>query len=157
MYQDYLKKSFFFKLCTKLFWTKKLKRKLLEINPDVIISTQVGPTSVIAEHKDLFDAKLGGERFNIDEICEYAEKWKFKPKTIKSMINEAIVYLHQIHAGNTVEEMRSEQVSKLEDLYKDATISEKLKIIDLVSSTLGLYDNKLTVKQEDEIKINLGI
>lgn len=90
-------------------------------------------------------------------ICEYAEKWNFKPKTIKSMINEAVVYLHQIHAGNTVEEMRSEQVSKLEDLYKDATISEKLKIIDLVSSTLGLYDNKLTVKQEDEIKINLGI
>ena len=90
-------------------------------------------------------------------IVEYAEKWNIPPKTIKCIINEAIVYLHQINTGNTVEEMRSEQVSKLEELYKDATISEKLKIIDLVSSTLGLYDNRLTVKQEDEIKINLGI
>lgn len=90
-------------------------------------------------------------------IVEYAEKWKLKPKTVKNTLNEAIVYLHQIHTGNSIEEMRSEQVAKLEELYNSATISEKLKIIDLVSTTLGLYDNKLTVKQEDEIKINLGI
>jgi myo-inositol catabolism protein IolC len=90
-------------------------------------------------------------------VLEYADKWNTKPKTIKNMINEAIVYLHQVHTGNSVEEMRSEQVAKLEELYSTATTSEKLKIIDLVSSTLGLYDNKLTVKQEDEIKINLGV
>lgn len=90
-------------------------------------------------------------------IIEYAEKWKLKPKTVKNTLNEAIVYLHQIHTGNSIEEMRSEQVAKLEELYNSATTSEKLKIIDLVSTTLGLYDNKLTVKQEDEIKINLGI
>ena len=90
-------------------------------------------------------------------IVEYAEKWKLKPKTVKNTLNEAIVYLHQIHTGNSIEEMRSEQVAKLEELYNSATTSEKLKIIDLVSTTLGLYDNKLTVKQEDEIKINLGI
>lgn len=90
-------------------------------------------------------------------VLEYAEKWNTKPKTIKNMINEAIVYLHQVHTGNSIEEMRSEQVAKLEELYSGATTSEKLKIIDLVSSTLGLYDNKLTVKQEDEIKINLGV
>lgn len=90
-------------------------------------------------------------------VTEYSQKWNYKPNTIKSIINEAIVYLHQIHTGNTVEEMRSEQVAKLEDLYKEATVGEKLKIIDLVSSTLGLYDQKVTVKAEDEIKINLGI
>ena len=90
-------------------------------------------------------------------IVEYAEKWKLKPKTVKNTLNEAIVYLHQIHTGNSIEEMRSEQVAKLEELYNSATISEKLKIIDLVSTTLGLYDNKVTVKQEEEIKINLGI
>lgn len=90
-------------------------------------------------------------------IMEYSEKWGWKPKSIKNVMNEAIVYLHQIHTGNSIEEMRSEQIAKLEELYANATTSEKLKIIDLESETLGLYDNKVTVKQEEEIKINLGI
>lgn len=58
MYQNYLKNSWFFMLCTKLFWTKKLNKKLVEFNPSIIISTQVGPTGLIAAHKNLFDAKL---------------------------------------------------------------------------------------------------
>ena len=90
-------------------------------------------------------------------IMEYSEKWGWKPKSIKNVMNEAIVYLHQIHTGNSIEEMRSEQIAKLEELYADATVAEKLTIIDLQSETLGLYDNKVTVKQEEEIKINLGI
>lgn len=90
-------------------------------------------------------------------ITEYTQKWDTKPKTIKRIMNEAIVYLHNIYTGNSIEEMRSEQVAKLEELYNDATISEKLKIIDLQSSTLGLYNTNVTVKTEDEIKINLGV
>lgn len=90
-------------------------------------------------------------------VIEYSEKWNCKPRTVKNIMNEAIVYLHNLHTGNSIEEMRSEQVAKLEELYANATTAEKLKIIDLQSETLGLYDNKLTVKQEDEIKINLGI
>lgn len=90
-------------------------------------------------------------------VIEYSEKWKCKPRTVKNIMNEAIVYLHNLHTGNSIEEMRSEQVAKLEELYANATTAEKLKIIDLQSETLGLYDQKLTVKQEDEIKINLGI
>lgn len=89
-------------------------------------------------------------------VMEYSEKWKCAPVTIKNLMTEAITNLHYMHSGNTVEELRSEQVSKLEELYNQATISEKLKIIDLVSETLGLYDNNLTVKTEDVIKINLG-
>ena len=58
MYQDYLKNSWFFMFCTKLFWRKKLHRKLIEFNPSIIISTQVGPTGLIAAHKTLFDVKL---------------------------------------------------------------------------------------------------
>lgn len=90
-------------------------------------------------------------------VLEYSQKWKYKPQSIKNIINEAIVYLHQIHSGNTVEEMRSEQVAKLEDLYNQATTAEKLKIIDLVSSTLGLYNTNLTVKTDDAIKLDLGL
>lgn len=58
MYQNYFKDSIFFRFCIKLFWTKKLKKELLKFNPNIIISTQVGPTGLIAAHKDLFKAKL---------------------------------------------------------------------------------------------------
>ena len=90
-------------------------------------------------------------------VMEYTEKWNCKPLTIKNLMTEAIANLHHMHSGNTVEELRSEQVAKLEELYNQATISEKLKILDLVSETLGLYDNSLTVKTDDAIKINLGV
>lgn len=90
-------------------------------------------------------------------IMEYSEKWRTKPATIKHLLTEAITNLHFMHSGNTIEEMRSEQVAKLEELYGQATVSEKLKIIDLVSDTLGLYDNNVTVKTDDAIKINLGV
>lgn len=58
MYKKYLKYSPFYKLCIKIFWTKKLKKKITEFNPNIIISTQVGPTGLIAAHKDLFNAKI---------------------------------------------------------------------------------------------------
>ena len=90
-------------------------------------------------------------------VKEYSEKWNCKPTTIKNLMTEAIVNLHHTQSGNTVEELRSEQVAKLEELYSNATTAEKLKIIDLVSETLGLYDNNLTVKTDDAIKINLGV
>jgi hypothetical protein len=90
-------------------------------------------------------------------ITEYSTKWNLPPKTLTFMLNEAIVHLHTEHSGITVDELRSEQVSKLEELYENATTAEKLKIIDLVSSTLGLYDTNLNVKTSEEIKINLGV
>lgn len=90
-------------------------------------------------------------------VAEYADKWQVKQATIKNILTEAIVNLHHLHSGNSIEEMRTEQVSKLEELYQNATTQEKLKIIDLISETLGLYDNNVTVKTNDEIKINLGI
>lgn len=58
MYQNYLKNSPFFMFCTKLFWTKKLEQKLLNYKPYLIISTQVGPTGLIAAHKSMFNTKL---------------------------------------------------------------------------------------------------
>ena len=90
-------------------------------------------------------------------VLNYSKKWNIPAKTIQCMLNEAIVYLHELHSGNTIEELRSEQVSKLEELYENASTTEKLKIIDLVSSTLGLYDTNLNVKTSEEIKINLGV
>jgi hypothetical protein len=97
----------------------------------------------------------GKSKHNV--IMEYSKKWNCKPSTIKAIMNEAIVYLHHMQSGNTIEELRSEQVAKLEELYATATTAEKLKIIDLVSTTLGLYDTNLNVKTNEEIKISLGV
>lgn len=58
MYQNYMQNSSFFMFCTKLFWNKKLEKELMTFDPDIIISTQVGPTGLIAAHKDKFHAKL---------------------------------------------------------------------------------------------------
>ena len=58
MYRNYLKTPWYFNIFTKLFWNEKIKNKLLEFNPDIIISTQVGPTGLITSHKELFHAKL---------------------------------------------------------------------------------------------------
>lgn len=58
MYKNYLKIPLFYKFCGNFFWTKKLNKKMMEINPDIIISTQVGPTALITNHKGLFKAKL---------------------------------------------------------------------------------------------------
>lgn len=58
MYRDYFKKSWFYDFCIKLFFTKNIKRVIMRFDPDVIISTQVGPTGIIAGNKKMFRAKL---------------------------------------------------------------------------------------------------
>ena len=58
MYRNYFKISWFYNFCIKLFFTKRVKEEILKIDPDIIISTQVGPTGVIAGHRKLFRAKL---------------------------------------------------------------------------------------------------
>lgn len=58
MYHKYLNTTWSLKILTKLFWTKKLEKKLLELNPNIIISTQVGPTGLIALHKEIIPCKL---------------------------------------------------------------------------------------------------
>lgn len=58
MYQNYLKYSWFYTFFTTLFWNKKLEEKIINFNPKIIISTQAGPTCLIATHKHLFKSKL---------------------------------------------------------------------------------------------------
>lgn len=58
MYRNYFKRSWFYDFCIKLFFTKRVKREILNYDPDIIISTQVGPTGIIAGNKQLFRAKL---------------------------------------------------------------------------------------------------
>lgn len=104
----------------------------------------------------LIDELVAGKS-KLAVVTEYSQKWNMPPKTVKNIMNEAVVYLHHIHSGNTMEELRSEQVAKLEELYMQASIADKLKIIDLVSHTLGLYNTNINVKSEDTIKLDLGL
>ena len=52
MYQNFDAESKFANFCMWLFWTKRIQLKLNEFKPDVVISTQVGPTGLIAVHKE---------------------------------------------------------------------------------------------------------
>lgn len=58
MYRNYFKRSWFYDFCIKLFFTKKVRKEITRIDPDIIISTQVGPTGIIAKNRKLFKAKL---------------------------------------------------------------------------------------------------
>lgn len=139
-----------------------MKKYIDEVEPNLDndnMSVATHPLNNIMQNERLriiIDELLAGKPKRVI-ITEYAEKWRTKPATIKHLMTEAITNLHFMQSGNSVEELRSEQVAKLEELYNQATVSEKLKILDLVSETLGLYDNNLTVKTSDEIKINLGV
>lgn len=113
--------------------------------------------SVQSERIRLIIDEMVKGKSKISIVKRFSEEWGCPERTVKSTINEALVYLHHLHTGNTIEELRTEQVAKLEELYEQASVSEKLKIIDLISSTLGLYNTNVTVKTDDEIKINLGI
>lgn len=45
-------KSIFADFCTKLFWNKKIMNKINTFKPDLIVSTQVGPTYILVKHKN---------------------------------------------------------------------------------------------------------
>ena len=54
MYRNYTKTPWYFNIFNNLFWNKKI----LDYKPDIIISTQVGPTGLITSHKELLHAKV---------------------------------------------------------------------------------------------------
>lgn len=90
-------------------------------------------------------------------IDEYSQKWNCSPATIRALINETIVWL-----STTVkisrEEMRALNSERLDDLFEDATIKEKLRIIDLLNKTHNVYTQVVDVQSDKEIfKIDIGV
>lgn len=90
-------------------------------------------------------------------IEEYSQKWDCAPATIRALINETIVWL-----STTVkisrEEMRALNSERLDDLFEDATIKEKLRIIDLLNKTHNVYTQVVDVQSDKEIfKIDIGV
>lgn len=89
-------------------------------------------------------------------IEEYSEKWQCAPSTIRALINESIVWL-ATSVKVTREEMRTLNSERLDDLFEDADLKEKLKIIDLLNKSHGVYDNNIVVTTKEAISIDLGL
>lgn len=90
-------------------------------------------------------------------IEEYSQKWNCAPATVRALINETIVWL-----STTVkisrEEMRTLNSERLDDLFEDATLKEKLRIIDLLNKTHNVYTQVVDVQSDKEIfKIDIGV
>lgn len=90
-------------------------------------------------------------------IEEYSEKWRCAPSTIRAIINESIVWLSTTDK-TTREEMRALNSERLDELFGDATLKEKLKIIDLLNKTHNVYTQVVDIQNDKEIfKIDIGV
>lgn len=90
-------------------------------------------------------------------IEEYSQKWQCQPATIRALINEAIVWLSTVEKSSR-EEIRVLNSERLDELFADAELKDKLKIIDLLNKTNNVYTQTVDLNNKNEIiKIDLGI
>lgn len=90
-------------------------------------------------------------------IEEYSAKWNCSPSTIRALINETIVWLSTA-AKVTREEMRALNSERLDDLFEDADLRYKLKIIDLLNKAHGVYETNVNLggKENTEFTFSFG-
>lgn len=90
-------------------------------------------------------------------VEEYSVKWNCSPVTIRNLINETIVWL-ATSAKVTREEMRALNSERLDDLFEDADLRYKLKIIDLLNKAHGVYETNVNIggKENTEFTFSFG-
>lgn len=129
--------------------TKQSKGNQIEVEPLDKIK-QEERLSILAEEL----IKMKSKRKIIEE---YSVKWNCSPATIRNLINEAIVWLSTTVKVSR-EEIRALNSERLEELFDDATLRDKLKIIDLLNKTHNVYTQVVDVKNDNEIfKIDIGV
>lgn len=90
-------------------------------------------------------------------IEEYSQKWQCQPATVRALINEAIVWLSTVEKSSR-EEIRVLNSERLDELFADAELKDKLKIIDLLNKTNNVYTQTVDLNNKNEIiKIDLGL
>lgn len=90
-------------------------------------------------------------------IEEYSQKWQCQPSTIRALINEAIVWLATVEKSSR-EEIRVLNSERLDELFADAELKDKLKIIDLLNKTNNVYTQTVDLNNKNEIfKIDIGV
>ena len=127
----------------------KKNKNIIEVNSLDNIR-QEERLSILAEEL----IKMRSKRKIIDE---YSVKWNCPPATIRHLINEAIVWLSTTVKVSR-EEMRALNSERLEDLFEDADLRYKLKIIDLLNKAHGVYEQVVDIKNDKDIfKIDIGV
>lgn len=77
-------------------------------------------------------------------IKEYSELWQCKPSTIRALLNETMVWLSKsTDVGR--EEIRTLNAERLDELFAEASLRDKIKIIDILNKSYGVYDNNINV------------
>ena len=89
-------------------------------------------------------------------IKEYAEKWKCHPDTVRGLLNETLVWLSKSTPTGR-EEIRTINAERLDELFAEASLRDKIKIIDLLNKTYGVYEQNINLNPLDtEIKFSFG-
>lgn len=88
-------------------------------------------------------------------IDEYSVKWNCPPATIRHLINEAIVWLSTAVKVSR-EEMRALNSERLDDLFEDADLRYKLKIIDLLNKAHGVYETNVNIGGKDNTEFTFS-
>ena len=88
-------------------------------------------------------------------IEDYSVKWNCSPSTIRALINEAIVWLSTTVKVSR-EEMRALNSERLEDLFEDADLRYKLKIIDLLNKAHGVYETNVNIGGRDNTEFTFS-
>ena len=88
-------------------------------------------------------------------IEEYSEKWQCAPSTIRAIINESIVWLSTT-VKTTREEMRALNSERLDELFEDADLRYKLKIIDLLNKAHGVYETNVNIGGKDNTEFTFS-
>lgn len=91
-------------------------------------------------------------------IEEYSKEWECSPTTIRTLLSETIVWL-STEMKIEREDLRTLNSERLDELFGDpnASVRDRIKIIDTMNKLQNLYDNNVKVAVEDEIVIDLGV
>lgn len=91
-------------------------------------------------------------------VEEYSKKWECSPATIRTLLAETIVWL-STEMKIEREDLRVLNSERLDELFGDpnASVRDRIKIIDTMNKLQNLYDNNVKVAIEDDIKIDIGV
>jgi processive 1,2-diacylglycerol beta-glucosyltransferase len=148
MYKEHSGYKNFIYFCTKLFWSKKLKEKINKFNPDLVISTQVGPTGLIAAHNvwKHINVKLAADftDYAIHEMYimphEHVDLYFVPTKSIKSdMIKRGVKKDKICISGIPVSNTFNPSLYNKDMLLKRYNLSsDKLKLLFVCGGGYGL-------------------
>lgn len=86
------------------------------------------------------------------------EEWEMSPATANAVIEEALVYLYE-GVTTSKETIKVLNYNRLENIMEECdSVKDKLKTIDLINKTYGVYENNVNINAGDStFKFDIGI